>query len=259
MNELSNAQLLIGRVVLITGAGGGLGEATARLLAARGAGLALTDINEDRLSETRATVEQLGADVVAVAGDIVDPETTTCLAAEAAKLGRVYGLCNIAGISPAIPLLEVTDTDFDSIMGVNCKAQLFAAQAVLPHLVANGGGSIVNVSSVGANVALPNLAVYGASKAAVLALTRGIASEFASAGVRCNAICPGGIDTGMAQEVVASFPDREAAIALLTGRQLVPRFAAPDEVASLIGYLISDDAAFVTGATLNIDAGHTTT
>jgi 2-keto-3-deoxy-L-fuconate dehydrogenase len=117
----------------------------------------------------------------------------------------------------------------------------------------------VNVSSVGGNVALPNLSVYGASKAAVLGLTRGIAAEFASAGVRCNAVCPGGIDTPMATSVVASFADRDQAIAQLTGRQLFPRFARPDEIASSILYLLSDEASFITGAAINVDAGHTTT
>ena len=250
---------LAGSVVVITGAAGGLGSATAQQLAAAGVALALTDLDQDGLDRAAALVREAGADVVAVAGDIVDSRTTQVLVAKARELGPVRGLCNIAGISPAIPFLEVSDADFDEIMGVNCKAQMFAAQAVLPDLVANGGGSIVNVSSVGANVALPRLAVYGASKAAVLALTRGIASEFADAGVRCNAICPGGIDTGMAQAVVGSFPDRDEAIAQLTGRQLFPRFATPDEVANMIVYLLGDGSTFVTGAALNIDAGHTST
>ncbi len=122
---------------------------------------------------------------------------------------------------------------------------------------AAGGGSIINMSSVGALVALPSLAAYSASKAAVLGLTRGAAYELAELGIRCNAICPGGIDTPMAEAVVASFPDRDDALSRLTGRQLFKRFAAPSEVASLVLYLASDESSFVTGAVLSADGGHT--
>ena len=140
-------------------------------------------------------------------------------------------------------------------MHVNCLAQLLALQAVLPTM--RDGSSIINVSSVGARVALPNLAAYSASKAAVLGLTRGVAYELADAGIRCNAICPGGIDTPMAAAVVASFPSRDDALGKLTGRQLFKRFAEPDEIAGLILYLASDESSFVTGAVLSVDAGHT--
>lgn len=98
---------------------------------------------------------------------------------------------------------------------------------------------------------------YGASKAAVIGLTRGVAYEFAAEGIRCNAVCPGGIDTPMAESVVGSFADRDTAIARLTGRQLLKRFAAPEEIASLIAYLISPEASFITGAVIDADAGHT--
>jgi 2-keto-3-deoxy-L-fuconate dehydrogenase len=143
-------------------------------------------------------------------------------------------------------------------MHTNCYAQLLAIQHVVPRMIATGGGSIVNVSSVGGLVALPQLTGYGASKAAVLGLTRGVAYEYAEDGIRCNAVCPGGIETPMATEVVDSFDDREEALARLTGRQLAKRFADPDEVASLIAYLASDEASFVNGATISVDAGHTT-
>jgi 2-keto-3-deoxy-L-fuconate dehydrogenase len=101
------------------------------------------------------------------------------------------------------------------------------------------------------------LTVYGASKAAILGLTRGIASELAADNIRCNAVCPGGIDSAMADSVVASFPDRDTAIANLTGRQLFKRFADAREIATLIAYLVSDESSFITGATFSADAGHT--
>ena len=123
---------LAGSVIVITGAAGGLGSATAQQLAAAGVALALTDLDLDGLDRTVARAREAGAEVVAVAGDIVDPRTTRTLVEKARQLGPVRGLCNIAGISPAIPFLEVSDADFDQVMGVNCKAQMFAAQAVLP-------------------------------------------------------------------------------------------------------------------------------
>jgi NAD(P)-dependent dehydrogenase (short-subunit alcohol dehydrogenase family) len=254
---------LAGHCVLVTGAGSGLGRATALRLAAEGARVLLTDADEAGLAATAASARAAPApaeegDPGTLAGDLLDPGVPARLirAAEA-RFGRLDGLCNVAGISPAISFEQTTPADFDAIMGVNCKAQMFLIQAALPLLRSSAAASIVNVSSVGGRVALPHLVAYGASKAAVIGLTRGVAQEFAAEGIRCNAVCPGGIDTPMAGQVVGSFPDREAAIARLTGRQLLKRFAAPEEISSLIAYLISTEASFITGAVIDADAGHT--
>jgi dihydroanticapsin dehydrogenase len=247
-----------GRCVLVTGAGGGLGRATALRLAAEGARVLLTDADQPALAATAAAIRAEGGDPAALAGDLLDTGVPARLIRHAqAHFGRLDGLCNVAGISPAIPFETTTPADFDKIMGVNCKAAMFLSQAALPLLRRSDGASIVNVSSVGGRVALPRLVAYGASKAAVIGLTRGVAQEFAAEGIRCNAVCPGGIDTPMASSVVGSFPDREAAIAKLTGRQLFKRFAAPAEIASLIAYLISTESSFITGAVIDADAGHT--
>jgi NAD(P)-dependent dehydrogenase (short-subunit alcohol dehydrogenase family) len=218
----------------------------------------LTDHDESGLAETIDELEPFGERPPSIVGDITDRSTSKRVVSEALTVyGSVSGLCNAAGISPAIALESVTETDIDDIFAVNLKAQVFMIQAVVPALRRSGGGSIVNVSSVGGRVALPHLAVYGASKAAVLGLTRGVAAEFARDNIRCNAVCPGGINTPMADRVLNSFPDRDTAIAQLTGRQLLKRFADPSEIANLIAYLVSDESSFVTGATLDIDAGHT--
>jgi NAD(P)-dependent dehydrogenase (short-subunit alcohol dehydrogenase family) len=245
-----------GKTIMVTGAARGLGAAVARRLGAEGGQLALTDIDAEGLGNTAKELAAADVPCVTEAGDVTDAGTSRRLAAAAAAtLGPVDVLVNVAGISPAIPLAETTAADFDKIMHVNCLAQLLAIQAVLPAMRA--GSSIINVSSVGARAALPNLAAYSASKAAVLGLTRGVAYELADAGIRCNAICPGGIDTPMAAAVVASFPSRDDALSKLTGRQLFKRFAEPDEIAGLILYLASDESSFVTGAVLSVDAGHT--
>lgn len=251
---------LTDRVVLVTGAGGGLGRATAARLAAEGARLALTDLDQDTLASTLELVDKVGAARVAVVGDVTDPATGVRLVGEAVtRFGTVDGLCNVAGISPAIRLEETTGADFDRIMNVNCKAPLHMIQAALPALRAAGAGSIVNVSSVGGLVALPHLAAYGASKAAVLGLTRGVAYECAADNIRCNAVCPGGIDTPMATDVVSSFADPADAVRKLTGRQLFKRFADPSEIASIIAFLVSAESSFITGATFSADAGHVAT
>jgi len=259
MNPITNSSRLNGRCVLVTGAGGGLGRATALRLAAEGAVVLLTDADDRSLDATAACISAQGGDPpTPISGDLLQPDFAARLARHAETvLGRLDGLCNVAGISPAIPFEQTTPADFDKIIGVNCKAQLFIIQAVLPLLRRSDAASIVNVSSVGGRVALPHLVAYGASKAAVIGLTRGVAQEFAGDGIRCNAVCPGGIDTPMAESVVASFGDRETAIARLTGRQLLKRFAAPEEIASLIAYLISTESSFMTGAIIDADAGHT--
>jgi 3alpha(or 20beta)-hydroxysteroid dehydrogenase len=247
-----------GKTAVVTGAARGLGAAVARLLGAEGAKLALTDQDETGLRRTGDALVAAGMPCATWAGDIRDPATMAGLVSLAeSTLGSPTVLVNAAGISPAIPLADVTAADFDHIMHVNCLGQLLAIQAVTPPMAEAGGGSIINISSVGATVALPRLAAYSASKAAVLGLTRGVAYELADAGIRCNAICPGGIDTPMAEAVVASFPDRADALSRLTGRQLFKRFARPEEVASLVLYLASDESSFITGATLSADGGHT--
>lgn len=244
---------------MVTGAGGGLGNCVARRLAGEGALLGLTDLAGDTLAATAEEVRRVGGRCVQQVGDAADERTIGDLvAATVAAFGRIDVLCNIAGISPPIPIADMTRASFDRLMHTNCYAQLLAIQRIVPVMVATaGGGAIVNVSSVGALVALPRLTGYGASKAAVIGLTRGVAYEYAEQNIRCNAICPGGIETPMATEVVESFDDREAALERLTGRQLEKRFADPEEVASLIAYLASDEASFMNGAVVPVDGGHT--
>jgi NAD(P)-dependent dehydrogenase (short-subunit alcohol dehydrogenase family) len=247
-----------GRTALVTGAGGGLGACIAARLAAEGASLAITDLDPDSLAATATAIRAAGGELVSGVGDVASEQTLAPLVEEAvASFGGLDAVCNVAGISPPIPVAQMTRDDFDRLMHTNCYGQLLAIQQAIPHMLAQGRGSIVNVSSVGAKVALPQLAGYSASKAAVLGLTRGVAYEYGEQGIRCNAICPGGIETPMAAEVVATFADRDEALARLTGRQLSKRFADPAEIASLAVYLLSDEASFVNGATISIDAGHT--
>jgi NAD(P)-dependent dehydrogenase (short-subunit alcohol dehydrogenase family) len=248
-----------GKSVLVTGAGGGLGRATALQFAHRGAKLALTDANPDSLAQTVELIRHLGTEVVARTGDIVDPITAADLVANAERsLGGIDGVCNVAGVLAGGSIEDATIAEFDRAMHVNCMAQLLVIQKALPALRRSQRASIVNVASIGALTALPMMSIYCATKAAVLGLTRAVASELAPQ-IRCNVICPGGIDTPMSRDFLAGFSrdEREALIPKLTGRQLLKRFATPDEIAAAIVFLISDESSFLTGAVVPVDGGVT--
>jgi NAD(P)-dependent dehydrogenase (short-subunit alcohol dehydrogenase family) len=247
---------LDGRVALVTGAATGVGRATALRLAAEGADLALTDLQQEPLASLADELRAAGTRVVTAVGDIVDPALCRGLVAQAERdLGRVDVLVNNVGTLILKTLEETTAEDFDQLMRVNCYSHLLAIQATVPAMRRAGGGSIVNVASVGAFVALPNVSAYCPSKSAVLGLTRAAAAEFAP-DIRCNAVCPGGVDTDMARRHLLSFDDQEAAIRKLTGRQMQQRYARADEIAAVIAFLASDDASFMTGAAVAADAGH---
>ncbi|GAA2216276.1 SDR family oxidoreductase [Nonomuraea monospora] len=245
---------MTGKVVLISGAGSGIGRATAVRFAEAGAHVGITDLDEKSLDETARLVGPGLA--AAVSGDIADPATIDELATTAVeRFGRVDGLVNNVGILIPQSLMETTVADFDRIMHVNCLSQLLTIQRIVPEMRKSGAGSIVNVSSIGGLVALPGVGVYGASKSAVIGLTRSAAAELAP-GIRVNAICPGGVDTAMAAGHIASFEDRDEAISLLTGRQMIPRLARPEEIANVAVFLVSDEASFMTGAVVPVEAGH---
>ncbi|MGH3251149.1 MAG: SDR family NAD(P)-dependent oxidoreductase [Trebonia sp.] len=242
------------RVVLITGAGSGIGRAAALRFAEAGARVGITDVDGGALAET---AQLLSADsTVAVPGDITDPATIDELATTVMdRFGRIDALFNNVGILIPKSLMETTIAEFDRVMHVNCLSQLLTIQRVVPEMRKSGRGSIVNVSSIGGLVALPNVSVYGASKSAVIGLTRSAAVEFAP-DIRVNAICPGGVNTQMAASHIATFDDPSEATRLLTGRQLQPRLGEPREIANVALFLASDEASFMTGAVVPVEAGH---
>lgn len=244
------------KTVIITGAATGVGRATALRFAAEGASLALTDINDSALEDLAAQLRASEVNVVTCAGDIVNPSIIADLVGRAeSAYGHIDVLVNNVGILVLKSLADTTLEDFDRLMHVNCYSHLLAIQAATPAMRRGGGGAIVNVASVGGLLALPNVSAYGPSKAAVIGLTRAAAAEYAPH-IRCNAVCPGGVDTDMARGHMASFDDKQAAERQLTGRQMIPRYARPREIASVIAYLSSDEASFVTGSIVTADAGH---
>jgi NAD(P)-dependent dehydrogenase (short-subunit alcohol dehydrogenase family) len=253
---VSNLSRLGGKTAVITGAATGVGRATALRLASEGARVALTDRDEESLKSVVAELEAEGAEVVYNVGNIVEASTSLEITELAERtFGSVDVLVNNVGILILKSLMDTTAEDFDALMSVNCFSHLLAIQAVVPAMRRAGSGSIVNLASVGAYVALPNVSAYCPSKAAVLGLTRAAAAEFAP-DIRVNAVCPGGVATNMSKVHLESFEDKEAATKMLTGRQMIPRYAQPEEIAAVIAFLASDDASFMTGADVAAEAGH---
>ena len=222
---------LANKAVLINGAATGVGRATARMAAAEGANLGLTDLNGEGLDVLAEELRVGGAGVVTVTGDSAVLQTPK-------------------------DLVEIAESTFGHVdVLVNCYAHLAGIQAVVPAMRRAGGGSIVNLASIGALVALPNVSMYCPSKAAVLGLTRAAAAEFAP-DIRINAVCPGGGATEMSRIHLESFEDKEAATKMLTGRQMIPRYAQPEEIAAVIIFLASDESSFMTGASVAAEGGH---
>lgn len=248
---------LDGQRAVITGAGSGIGRATAMLLASRSVRVALIDISEDGLAGTHALLA--GEGHISVAGDVSDPEAIADAFREAEEsLGGLDILVNNAGINPPVAsTLEVTADYYDRIMSVNAKGMFFAAQAALRSMVPRRSGVIVNLGSVSGLIGWGGSSVYCASKGAVIALTRALATEFAPHGIRVNAVAPGSVRTPMVEDNLRRLDDPEAAWRRTAELHPLGRPAEAAEIAEAIVYLASPASSFVTGTVLTIDGGLT--
>jgi NAD(P)-dependent dehydrogenase (short-subunit alcohol dehydrogenase family) len=240
------------RAAIVTGAASGIGFATAKRLAADGWPLALVDVDAARL-ETKA--KQI---------DGVTVRTYPFDLREAERFGEIVDavggcdlLVNDAGIGVAATLLETTTDDWDRTIAINVTAMFHTCKAVLPAMLDAGGGRIVNVSSIAGVVGLKNRLAYCASKHAVIGLTRAIAADYAHLGIRCNAICPGTVETEWIGKILSNAEDPDATRKQMEARQLDGRMGTPEEVASGIAFLASDEARFVNGAAFMMDGGMT--
>jgi 2-keto-3-deoxy-L-fuconate dehydrogenase len=246
-----------GKTILVTASGAGIGRASALMLAREGASVWATDIDQAALDSLKS--EAAGLDLTIAKLDVLKRDE---IAAMAARTGPLDGLVNCAGFVAAGDILTCTDRDFDFSFELNVKAMTRVIQAFLPGMLQTGrGGSIVNIASVCSSVkGLPNRFAYGASKAAVIGLTRSVAADFVGRKVRCNAICPGTVDSPslhgrIAEQAGASGQDEQAVMAAFVARQPLGRIGRADEVAALVTYLASDESAFTTGAIHLIDGG----
>lgn len=257
------AASLAGRVVFVTGGARGIGRGIAEACAEAGADVAVGDLRSDEAAFTARLVEARGRRAHAVALDVTRAESLEAAAsATVAALGRLDGWVNNAGVLRMAPALEARAEDFEAELRVNTEAVLAGCQAAARRLIAEGrGGAIVNVASNAGKVGYRNMAGYNASKAAVISLTRSLALEWAAHGINVNAVCPGGVDTPMLQEVAEWLAARlgqpaEALHAQMKPQQLERRIQ-PVEVGRVVAFLLSDAAQVIRGQAINVDGGDT--
>jgi len=241
---------LEGKKALITAAGQGIGRASALALAAEGAQVWATDLNPKLLESYQGV-----ANITALPLDVLDKAAIHKLVGGLPALDVLF---NCAGFVHGGSALQATDEDLDFAFRLNVRAQFWMIQAVLPKMQAQKRGSIINMASVCSSIkGLPNRFIYGTTKAAVIGLTKSVAADFVADGVRCNAICPGTVDTPSLQDRINANADPVEARKAFIARQPLGRLAQAHEIAPLVTFLASDESAFVTGQAYNIDGGIT--
>jgi 2-keto-3-deoxy-L-fuconate dehydrogenase len=241
---------LAGKTALVTAAAQGIGRATALAFAAEGAEVLATDLDTAKLEEIAGTpglaVRRL---------DVTDGAAITVLAEE---LGGIDVLANVAGFVHHGTVLDCAEADWDFSFDLNLRSMYRTIRAFLPAMLEAGGGSIVNMSSVASSIrGLPNRFLYGTTKAAVIGLTKAVAADFIGQGIRCNAICPGTVQSPSLDARIAAFDDPEAARKAFIARQPLGRLGTPEEIAAVAVYLAGDESAYTTGTAIIADGGVT--
>jgi 2-keto-3-deoxy-L-fuconate dehydrogenase len=235
---------------LVTAAAQGIGRASVKRLVAEGANVLATDIDEAGLASLAA---ETGCATKVL--NVMDKDAIKAVADEYPYIDVLF---NCAGFVANGTVLECDDKDWDFSFNLNVTAMYQMIKAILPNMIENGGGSIINMSSVASSVTgAPNRFAYGASKAAVIGLTKSVAADFVKKNIRCNAICPGTVHSPSLEQRLAAQGDYETAKAQFIARQPMGRIGEPDEIAALVAYLASDDSAYTTGQIHVIDGGWT--
>lgn len=243
-------QRLAGKRALITAAGQGIGRAAALRMASEGAQVLATDVNADLLAEL-AGVEGISTQRL----NVLD---ATAITDAIDGAGRIDVLFNCAGVVHAGDILASSEEDWDFAFDLNCKAMFRMIRAVLPGMLEQGGGSIINMSSVAGPITAPvNRFIYSASKAAVGGITRSVAQDYVKQGIRCNAICPGTVDSPSMHQRMRDTGTYEASLAAFVARQPMGRIGTADEIAALVTYLAADESGYTTGQLFAIDGGWT--
>ena len=240
---------LSGKVALVTGGSRGIGAAIAKRLAREGARVAITwSTNPDKATEVVESIKAAGGHAIAIQADSANPaDIRRAVASVVEQEGGLGILINNAGVATMVPVEEFQEADFDRLIAVNVKGVYVATQEALRHL--KDGGRIINIGSINADVVpFPGMAIYAMSKAAIATFTRGLAREVGARGITVNNIQPGPVNTDM-NPADSDFAET------LRGLMAVPRYGSAEEIAGLAAYLASDESAFVTGASWNIDGG----
>ena len=242
-------QNLAGKTALVTAAANGIGRAAAEMLAARGATVIATDIDAGKLSDLEASHPNITGKLLDVLDADAVPDTVT-------GLGRLDILVNCAGWVHDGTILDCDATAWNRSFDMNAKALFEVTKAALPGMLAKGAGSIVNIASiVSSEKGAPRRFAYAASKAAIIGMTKSIAADFVKDGIRCNAICPGTVQSPSLNDRLAATGDFDKALTAFKERQPMGRLGQPEEIAEVVCYLASDMSAFTTGQAIAIDGG----
>jgi len=249
---------LSGKTAIVTGAGSGIGRATARLFAQEGAAVVIIDWNGQAGASSADAIREAGGEALFCEADVsrpADVQRFVTIARE--RYGGIDVLVNNAAVQVLAQLVETTEEDWDRVHSVNLKGVFLGCKYVIPEMVKRGGGSIVNLSSVLGFVGDPDLAAYCAAKGGVLALTKAAALTYGPQGIRVNSICPGDVDTPLVQHYFSKDPDPARLRAEVSSKYALRRIAAPEEVAEAALFLASSASSFITGSTIVVDGGLT--
>ena len=250
MKERRLTDRLLGKSVLVSAAARGIGKAIALGFAAEGASVMATDLDSKELSVLNG--------VDGITTRVLDVTNATAVNQLAVAMGRVDVLCNIAGFVHHGSILDLEEEDWDFSFDLNVKSMYRTIRAFLPAMLEGGGGSIINMSSVASSLrGLPYRCVYGASKAAVIGLTKSVAADYIADGIRCNCICPGTVESPSLEARIAAFDDPELARRNFIARQPMGRLGTAEEIAAIAVYLASDESAYATGTAVVVDGGVT--
>ncbi len=249
---------LANKVIIITGAAGGIGRAAALLFAEEGASVIVVDQDVEGGDGTVHQILEKGGTAIFLRTNLVDAKQVEDMVMKAIeRFGRIDVLYNNAGVNHFARIADVEEEDWDRVMAVNVKSVFLTCKYVIPYMQKAGKGTIINTASTAAIVGLRNLSVYTASKGAVLQLTRNIALDYARDGIRANALCPGVTQTEMTEKVIVSDPDPQAARERFN--RVIPRgsMAKPEELARAALFLASDESSYILGAAIPVDGGYT--
>lgn len=246
------------RVAVVTGAGMGMGEATAIAFAQEGAAIAVVDINPEAGKATVDEIQSEGGQATFIEADVAIAADTQRIATETVDaFGGIDILVNNAGIQHYGSVIETTEEEWDRVLGVNLKSIFLCSKYCIPELQKRGGGAVVNVASVQGLASQDRVAPYSATKGGAISLTRNMAIDFASDNIRVNCVCPGAIDTPLLRDAVALAPDPEQMVQQWADSHLFKRLGRPEEIAQVILFLASERASLVTGAAYVVDGGLT--
>ncbi len=249
---------LEGRVSIVTGGANGIGRAICEVFAREGATVVISDIDVERGEEVLNNIKEVSPDSFFMKTDVSKEEEMKALIEKTVeRFGKIDIMVNNAGIHHMGPITSLTEDIIDRLFAVNVKGTIWGMKYSIPYMLEKGKGVIINLSSMSGMVGHPNAALYCATKGAILQLTKATALEYATSGIRINALCPGTVDTNILRNAVNNSPDPEATLKAFTEAEPVKRLATPEEIARSALFLASDDSSFMTGAPLLVDGGFT--